>query len=146
MALAERLTAISQGPKKFDFQGPTPFQLALLMELPASKPLRTVLHRPLCEDSDKIHDLLSPIEIWVDDIPPILSLPLFSVHKYRQDVNVEHQSYNTCNEGFFMSLFGLPCAILSSRQTQNSGAVCTDKLNNEMEKFSGTGTTYWEYG
>jgi hypothetical protein len=40
MALAWRLDAISQGPKKSWFPGPNPLPLALVMDLPASKALR----------------------------------------------------------------------------------------------------------
>jgi hypothetical protein len=44
IALAWRLNAISQGPKSLDFEGPTPVPLALVMELPAWKALRTGLY------------------------------------------------------------------------------------------------------
>ncbi len=41
MALACRLFAISQGPKKSQFPGPNPLQLALVTDFPALKALRT---------------------------------------------------------------------------------------------------------
>jgi hypothetical protein len=41
LALTSRLDAISKGPKKSRFPGPSPLPLALVMDLPASKPLRT---------------------------------------------------------------------------------------------------------
>ncbi len=41
MALAYWLDAISQGPKKSDFLGPTPLPLARVMNMHASKTLRT---------------------------------------------------------------------------------------------------------
>jgi hypothetical protein len=45
MALAYRLDAISQGPKNSRFPGPNPLPLALVMDLHASKKLRTVPYK-----------------------------------------------------------------------------------------------------
>jgi hypothetical protein len=45
MALAYWLDAISQGPKKSQFPGPNPLQLALVMDMHASKTLCTGLYK-----------------------------------------------------------------------------------------------------
>ncbi len=45
MALAYRLDAISQGPKNFQFSGPNPLPLGLVMDMHASKTLCTGLYK-----------------------------------------------------------------------------------------------------